>query len=91
MTSEAEIRIEKTQEYLGLWVDDSTKTPRKLTLKFSPINLENLKIIGDLEKLCIGYEVISAGEFRKEYLPRADVVLNKDDARPTTWSIYREY
>jgi len=90
MKTEAEIRIDHTQEYLGLWIKDS-KEPEKLRLRFSPDNLERLKKLDDLEQLSVSVDMIPAGEFRKDYLSNAQIELHRNDAQPTTWKICRQY
>ncbi len=84
-----EIRIYKTQEYLGLWIEDSEEKPEKLRLKFSPDNLERLKQLDDLEQLCVSADMISAGEFRRDYLSNSHIELDPNDSQPTTWKIGR--
>ena len=91
MRTEAEIRVNKTQEYLGLWIKDSNDKPEGLRLRFSPNNLERLKRLGDLEQLCVSVDMISADEFRRDYLSKAYVELDPNDAQPTTWEIGRQY
>jgi len=92
MINEAEIRIYKTDEYLGLWKTEYDQVP-KVSLRFKPENLEKLKRLDDLAQLIVGVEMIPAKEFKETYLSRTDISINLDltDTQPNTWAVFRQY
>ena len=93
MIEEAEIRNHKTDEYLGLWIVNRNESSPKDSLRFSPENLKKLKELDDLAQLTVGFEMISADEFRRDYLssPEFHIELDSSDAQPTTWLVYSKY
>lgn len=88
---ESEIRAHgKTNEYLGRWVVKYEETPKK-SLRFAPQNLQKLKEMDDLAQISVGYELITAGAFKRENLPNMPVEMDPFDREPTDWSIYRKF
>ncbi len=90
MILEAEIRIEKTQEYLGILKQYSEK-PHKNELIFNSEKLEKLRNLGRLELLCIGAELIPVGEFREIYFQKSKIIIDESNTVPTNWSVSRQY
>ena len=92
MIEESEIRNHKTNEYLGLWVMDRNSKSPKYSLIFNPHNLKRLEELDDLVQLTVGYEMISAGEFKREHLADTEfhIILDPNDAQPAMWAVYRE-
>ncbi len=91
MIKEAEIRIDRANEYLGIWRVDGNNGNPKMSLIFSLYRLERLKKLEDSTQLVIGFEFISVGEFKRDYLPNRKIELKSEDMPPTNWSVYREY
>ena len=93
MIEEAEIINHKTDEYLGLWIVNTNNGSPKVTLRFTPESHKKLKELDDLSQLTVGMEIISAGEFKRDYLANQGfhIELDPHDTRPTTWVVYRRY
>lgn len=94
MIVESEILELKTEKHLGLWICNYQKgSPPRLKLRFTPENHERLKKLDDLTQLVVSIDMISAGEFKRNYLshPEFSIELSQEDTQPTTWRIQRRY
>ncbi len=96
MIEEAEIKNHKTNEYLGIWTVNRNGSSQKRTLIFTPENHKKLKELDDLVQLTVGLEIISAGEFKRNYLSRKDnrefsIELDPKNTQPIDWTVYRQY